>query len=318
MFARLLLVPALLAAAPAGAQTATADPLAVVGTWVGKFAAISAEPASAAATCGPQLGNAVGAARDAATARAAVTQIRPCMDQIRGAYRRSAEALAQFGPVPAEIQAVAPFDMARLVEEQRKQFVAATAYLDDLDGFLVKMGANDRAGAMQLFPKLRAGGAALVDGAILQLRAYKGVGRFGFSNNALELRIVIAEATKLPMTGAASRAGFAIGGGFAALAPRARAAAAAIRTSWERDKTVLRALVGGDAAMEQLIGPATPMVEGLAVSGEEIAAALQHAGAKPVVPVAELMVLLNELNRQELILAKSIQNFAQTLQTIGK
>lgn len=318
MLARLLLVPALLAAAPAGAQTAPADPLATVGSWVGKFAAISAEPTVAAAACGPQLGNAVGAARDAATARTAVTQIRPCLERIRGAYRRSAESLARFGPAPAEVQAVAPFDMDRLIEDQRRQFVAALGYMDNLEAFLATMVANDRAGAARLLPRVRSGGAALVDGTILQLRAYQGVARFGFTRNAIELRIVVAEATKLPMTGAASQTGFAIGGGLNALAPRARAAAAAARTSWERDKASLRALVGGDAAMEKLIGPATPMVENIAGSGDQIAAALQRAGAKPVVPVADMVALMNELNRHEITVAKSIQNFAQTLQTIGK
>lgn len=318
MRARLLLVPALLAAAPAGAQTASADPLATVGSWVGKFAAISAEPAAAAAACGPQLGNTVGAVRDAATARAAVPRIRPCLEQVRVAYRRSAESLAQFGPAPAEIQAVAPFDANGLIEQQRKQFIAVLSYMDDLEAFLGAMAASDRAGATRLLPKVRSGGAALVDGTILRLRAYQGVSRFGFTHNAIELRIVVAEAAKLPMTGTASQVGFAIGGGLSVLAPKARAAAAAVRSSWEQDKTSLRTLVGGDAGMEKLIDLATPMVDNIAASGDQIAAALQRGGSKPVVPVADMIALMNELNQHELTIAKSIQNFAQTLQTIGK
>jgi hypothetical protein len=318
MLARLFLVPALLAAAPAGAQTASADPLAIVGNWVGKFAAISAEPTAAAAACGPQLGNAVGTARDAAAARAAVPRIRPCLDQIRAAYRRSVESLAQFGAAPAEVQAAAPFDANGLIEQQRKQFVAALAYIDDLEAFLGAMAANDRPGATRLVPKVRSGGAALVDGSILQLRAYQGTARFGFTRSAIELRILVAEATKLPMTGTASQAGFAIGGGLNALAPRARAAAAAVRSGWEQDKASLRALAGGDAGIERLIGPATPMVDTIAASGDQIAVGLQRGGSQPVVPVADMIALMNELSQHELTIARSVQNFAQTLQTIGK
>ncbi|TGX55951.1 hypothetical protein E5A73_02220 [Sphingomonas gei] len=319
MRVRLLFAAALFAATPAGAQTPpAADPAVAAGRWLGEFAALSAEPATAVAACGPQLGNAVGAVHDAATARATLTSIRPCMERVRAAYRQSAEALGRFRPAPPEVRTSAHYDLDRLVDEQRKQFVGALSYMDQLDAFFTRVAANDRAGAAQIFPKLRAGGAALVDGTILQLRAYQAVGRFGFTRNALELRIVVAEATKLPMTGAVGPAGFAIGGSLNALVLRARAAVAAVRTSWEQDKVTLRALVGGDASMEQLIGPSTLFIDSIAASGDGVALALQRAGRRPVVPLTEVVALLNELNRHELVLAKSVQDFAQTLQTIGK
>jgi len=316
---RLLLVAALLAATPAAAQTPPAeDSLAAIGDWVGKFVALSAEPAKASATCGPQLGNVIAKVRDSTSARAAVPQIRPCIEEIRTAYRGSAQALAQFAPAPPTLEAATNFDTRKLIEDQRGQFVAALAYLDQLDAFLATMAANDRAGAARLFPKMRAGGAALVDGTILQMRAYQGIARYGFIRSSLTLRIVVAEAAKLPMTGAIGPGSFTIGNGLKALAPRAGAAAAGIRTGWEQDKASLRALVGDDATMEPLIERMAPTVEKIAVSGDAIAAALQRAGRQPVVPAAEALALLNELNRHELAIAKSLQDFAQTLQTIGK
>jgi hypothetical protein len=316
---RLLLVPALLAAAPAGAQAApVGDSLAAIGAWVGKFAAISAEPGKAAATCGPKLGSVIAAVRDSATARAAVPQIRPCIEQIRAAYRGSSQMLAQFAPAPVELEAAANFDTRALIEDQRQQFIDALGYLDQLDAFLATMAANDRAGAARIFPKMRAGGAALIDGTILQLRAYRGVARFAFNRNAFALRILVAETTKLSMTGPMRQGGIAIGSELTALAPQARAAAAAVRTGWEQDKASLRALVGGDATMEPLIDRMAPTIETIAASGDAMAAALQRTGRQPMVPGAEMLALLNALNRNEIAVAKSVQDFAQTLQTIGK
>ena len=317
---RLFLASALLAAAPAGAQTARTDDslAAAVGTVLGRFTAISAAPSAASATCGPQIANMVGGVRDAASARATAAQLRPCTDRIRAAYRQSAEALEKFGPIPAEIQAATPVDLQQLLEDQRQQFVSAIAYTNDLDTFLAKMAANDRPGAMRLFPKLRSGGAALVDGSIIQMRAAQAIVRFGSTRNAVGLRIVAAEAAKLPLTSAIVPAGFRAGEQLSALTPRASAAAAAVRSGWEQDKVALRALAGGGKAMEPLIDGAAPMIQRIAASGDEMAAAMQRASERQVVPLAEMVALLNELNRHELIIAKAIQDFAQTLQTIGK
>lgn len=320
MFRRLLLASALFAAASAGAQTVPAGEslAASVGAVLGKFTAISAAPSAAFATCGPQIGNMIGGVRDAAGARAAAAQLRPCIDGLRAAYRQSAEALEKFGAIPTEIQTAAPVDLQRLIDEQRQQFISAIAYMDDLDAFLVKMAANDRPGAMRLFPRLRSGGAALVDGSIIQMRAAQAIARFGSTRGALGLRIVAAEAGKLPLTTAVGPAGFQAGEQMRALAPRASAAAAAVRSGWEQDKAALRALAGGGRAMEPLIEGATPMIQRIAASGDEMAAAMQRAAGRQVVPLADMVALLNELNRHELIIAKAIQDFAQTLQTIGK
>lgn len=316
MFARLLLAAALLAAAPAAAQTRPADPFVAMGDWIGKFAALSVEPASAAAACGPQLNSVMGA-RDATAARAAAVRLRPCTDRIRAAYRRSAEALAQFAPMPAELQAAVRFDSGQLIEGQRRQFTAAIDYMDQLDLLLAKVAANDRAGAAQLLPKVRAGAGALIDGTILPLRAYQAAARFGFTRYGLELRIIAAEAAKLALTGPMSQTGLRIGEGLNALVPRTRQAVAGVRSSWEQDKTSLRAL-GGSATMDPLLDGATPMVGNIALAGEQMASSLAQAARRPVVAPAEVMALLSALNRNEIMIANSIQKFAQTLQTIGK
>jgi hypothetical protein len=221
--------------------------------------------------------------------------------------------------MPAELQAAAlRFDADRLIESQRVQFAAAVDYMDQLDLLLAKVAADDRAGAVQLLPKVRAGAGILIDGTILPLRAFQAAARFGFTRNGLELRIVAAEAAKLTLTGPMSRAGVDIGKALGALVPRATQATAGVRTSWEQDKVALRALGGGGAAMDPLLDIATPLVGDMASAGDQMVSALQQAARRPVVPPAEALALLNALNRNEIMIAKSIQGFAQTLQTIGK
>ncbi|HEY0627764.1 MAG TPA: hypothetical protein VGD23_00380, partial [Sphingomicrobium sp.] len=90
-----------LAASPAAAQAQSgANDLAIVGKWVGGFTAATAEPTVAANACLPVFQSALATMHDAASARAASKEIRPCGEKIKTAYRLAEEKLAALEPLP--------------------------------------------------------------------------------------------------------------------------------------------------------------------------------------------------------------------------
>lgn len=316
--ARLLFAAALFAATPVGAQTAGDNPVAQVGSWMTRFSTASTEPSAAAATCFPQISASMSRMHDAASAQVALREVRPCSQRIRDGYRKLEASLATMETLPASIEAVSGFNSSRFIADQRRLVLGMIAYLDDIDRLIAAVAANDRAVAMPLVGKVRAGGALVADNMILQARMQQSASRLAFPRAMIELRIILAEAAKLANTGTPTPGGLAIGSDLHALSGRATAATKQIGEGWASDRAMLAKLSGGRRSqLDGVIAAGGEMVSRSSQIGTGIADTLEKASARKILPIGELMTLIGELNRYEAELIKTGQNFAATLQTIG-
>lgn len=313
---RLLLAPALLAHAAAFAQPAT-DPAAEVGRWAAGFLQAVSEPNVVAAQCAPAMNAALASVRDAASARAAMTRIKPCGERIRAAYAGVDAKLNALHPLSPEIEAGTGFSSAQFIADQRRLAAAATAYVGNLNRFVDAMAAGNQAALPGLLTRVRTGGGSLMDANILMLRLQQSASRLAFVRRTMELRIVLAEAAKSLLVAMPSAAGLPVGDTMRVLAGRARAVVPEARTAWQSDRVMLTRLSGGDASLVRVLDASGRLTEELLGRGDRLVVLLGEAGRRTVLSHAEAQRLATELNTLELDMLRSSQAFAAALQARG-
>ena len=311
---RLFLLALTIFPAAAHAQPRT-DDFAAIGKWIDGFTAATTEPTAAANSCVPVFQAILIKSRDAASARAASKEFRPCAEKIRAAYRLANEKLAAIEPLPAEVERIASFDTRRFIDDQRKTMQAGDAYVGDLNSLVDAIASGNRPLADRLAVKVKQGAGVFVDANILQLKLHQNVARLDLVRNGLELRIIMLEAGKLLATGD----GQSHPSKFSSLARRANAATAAAKSGWEADKARLTAIAGGrsNSQLDATISAIGPFADAAALYGSQLSRALARAGARPVLSQPDMLTLAGELARLEAVMVKAGHQYAIALQRIG-
>ena len=312
--ARLFMLALAIVPAAAHAQPRT-DNFAAIGKWIDGFTAATAEPTAATNSCVPVFQAILIKSRDAASARAASKEFRPCAEKIRAAYRLANEKLAAIEPLPAAVEQTASFDTRRFIDDQRKTMQAGDAYVGDLNSLVDAIASGNRPLADRLAVKVKQGAGVFVDANILQLKLHQNVARLDLVRSGLELRIIMLEAGKLLATGE----GKSHPGKLSGLAIRADAATAASKSGWEADKARLTAIAGGqsNSQLDATISAIGPFADAAAQYGSQLSRALARAGAGPVLSRSDMLTLAAELARLEAVMVKAGHQYAIALQRIG-
>ena len=312
--ARLFLLALAIVPAAANAQPRT-DEFAAIGKWIDGFTAATAEPTAATNSCVPVFQAILIKSRDAASARAASKEFRPCAERIRAAYRSANVKLAAIEPLPAKVEQIVSFDTRRFIDDQRKMMQAGDAYVGDLNALVDAIASGNRPLADRLAVKVKQGAGVFVDANILQLKLHQNVADLALVRNGLELRIILLEAGKMLATGEAK----SHPGKFSSLARRAEVATAAAKSGWEADKARLTAAAGGhsNSELDATISAIGPFADSATLYGDQLSRALARAGAGPVLSRPDMVALAAELTRLEAAMVKAGHQYGMALQRIG-